>query len=410
MQASTRRRSLALWMASSVAGLSSSGLVSLAGVILTALSLVGGAVRAQTAAPLYPATVSQQQAVRVALNNNSLIVAAGHPDASYLAMAHDIAAALPRTGDVRLLPLAAAGGAENLRDLVFLRGVDLAIVPANVLTQTKTIEAQLGPGVTQRIAYVTHLYAEEVHLLVASSVGAIEGLRQRKVAVSPDDGNAQFTARDLFERLGIGAEIVRLRPAEAIDQVRSGTIAAALFVGGKPLQLPANLPKDGRLRLLNLPFPQGMEQGYIPATFRAEDYPTLIPPGLSVETVAVGAVLMANSARGYEESSRRLARFVPEFFAGIAELTLAGRHPKWRELNLAAPLPGWTRLPAAEEWLRNAREQQTAVLQKGFEKFLESTRAPGAPEIAPAERKKLFEEFVNWTRKSVGGAKEAERP
>ena len=348
--------------------------------------------------------------MRAALNNNSLLVASGHAEASALAMAEDIASILPSSGEVRLVPIASAGGVDNLRDLVFLRDVDLAIVPANLLAQTKLLEGQLGPGLAQRLAYVTHLYPEEVHLLAGSRVDSVDGLRGQRVGVARDDGNARFTARDLFERLGVAPDLVDVRPADALEQVRNGTLAAALLVGGKPLEIMAHLPKDGRLRLLHLPFPPGMEQAYIPASLRAEDYPALIPPGLSVETVAVSAILMANTGRGYEESARRLARFVPELFSGIAELSLARRHPKWRELNIAAPLPGWTRLPAAEEWLRAAREQQAAALQKGFDKFIDSMRSAGGRDIAPAERKKLLEEFVNWTRKSVGTTKVPGRP
>lgn len=321
-------------------------------------------------------------------------------------MAHDIAMALGKDAETRVLPIIASGGIENLRDLIFLRGVDMAIVPANALAQTKAIEALVGAGLPQRIAYITHLHGEELHLLVGSSVGALEGLRGRKVAVHLQDGNAQFTARDLFERLGVEIEIVRMRPAEAIEQARSGELAAVLLIGGKPLQHLAGLPKDGRLRFMSLPFTAAMEQGYSPAALRAEDYPTLIPPGVTVETVAVSAILMANNAKGYEDSSRRIAKFVPVFFGGVADLTLVGRHPKWKELNLSAPLPGWTRLPVAAEWLRNAKEQQKAALQREFDEFLRSTRQPGSPEITAAHRKKLFEEFVDWTRQSVGATKE----
>ena len=325
-------------------------------------------------------------------------------------MAHDMAAAMGNSTEIRLVPLAASGGVENLRDLVLLRGLDMAIVPANVLAQMKSAEALLGAGLRQRVAYVTQLYADEVHLLVGRGVSTIEGLKRSRIAVPPDDGTAEFTARDVLERLGIEMEIVRLHPTVAIEQIRSGELAAGLFVGAKPLQLVAHLPKDGRLRLMGLPYPKTMEEGYLPAAFRAEDYPALVPPGSTIETVATSAVLMANIARGYEESVRRVAKFVPLFFDSVAELTPLGQNPKWKELNLAAPLPGWTRHPAAEEWLNTAKEKQRAVLQKSFDDFLLATRPPGSPTLTPAERKKLFESFIDWTRQSVRAARGSERP
>ena len=122
--------------------------------------------------------------------------------------------------------------------------------------------------------------------------------------------------------------------------MRDGKIAAALLVGGKPLAQVSALPKDGSLRLLSLPFQALPGEGYVPAVFVPEDYPALIPPGAIVETVAVGAVLMAN--RRATRPARRIARHTPALLAAIGTLAVSQRHPKWREVNLGAVLPGWS--------------------------------------------------------------------
>ena len=303
--------------------------------------------------------------------------------------------------------IASAGGVENLRDLIFLRGADLAIVPANVLVKTKALENLLAQVSSNGSRMSAGFIQRKCISLWASGIATVEGLRGRKIAVPADDGTSEFTLRDLGERLGIEFEIRRGRAAEAIAGIRSGELAGALIVGGKSLQLIANLPRDGRLRLLGLSFSNALEEAYLPAVFRDEDYPNLIPTGQTVDTIAVSAVLMANTGKGYEEPTRRLAKFVPAFFDAVADLTLLGIRPKWREINLASPLPGWTRFPAAEEWLRNAQEQQRVALQKGFEEFLRSSRQPGSPELTSTQRRKMLEDFVEWTRKSIGAAREA---
>jgi TRAP-type uncharacterized transport system substrate-binding protein len=362
--------------------------------------------RAQTPAPPQPLSFAQQQALRTALNNTTLLVAAGQADGTHYAMARDIAEALGDSPDVRVLPVATAGGADSLRDLLFLRGVDLAIVPANVLSQSKVLDAHVGPGLPQRLAFISYLYAEDVHLLAGRDVARLDDLRRKQVAVPAGDSNALFTARDVFERLGIEVELVTLRGGDAIEQARSGAVAAVLLVGSRPLRALANLPKDGRLKFIDMPLPRAMEPTYAPAAISAEDYPNLIPPGLTASTISIGTVLLANAvARGNEDTARRTGRFVPAFFARVASLSLAGHNAKWREVNLAAQLPGWTRLPAADDWLRTAREQQKITLQKEFDEFLRSTR--GTAETTPAQRKKLFDDFVEWTRQSVGGRQEA---
>ena len=78
-------------------------------------------------------------------------------------------------------------------------------------------------------------------------------------------------------------------------------------------------------------------------------------------------------------------------------------------MNLAATLQGWSRFAVAEEWLAKAKEQQANSLQKRFEDFLRATRRPGSPDLSAAEQKRLFEDFVGWTRKSLGDAGQSVR-
>ena len=54
------------------------------------------------------------------------------------------------------------------------------------------------------------------------------------------------------------------------------------------------------------------------------------------------------------ERYRKVARFVRAFFDRLHDLQSPPYHPKWREINVAVPVPGWTRFAAAQEWIRKA--------------------------------------------------------
>ncbi len=218
----------------------------------------------------------------------------------------------------------------------------------------------------------------------------------------PEDGNAEFTVRDLLRRLHVDAEVVKVAAADAIDDVRSGALAALVLVGGKPLRFVAALPKDGSLRLLALPATQALGDGYSPSSLRADDYPALIPDEQTIETVSVGAVLVANNAAKSEESNGRIARFVPAFFGALSELAGPRWHPKWGEVNLAATLDKWPRFPAAKEWLDKTLREQTASVQRDFEEFLRVNSPAGSPALTFAARRQLFEEYLKWTRSATG--------
>ena len=119
----------------------------------------------------------------------------------------------------------------------------------------------------------------------------------------------------------------------------------------------------------------------------------------SFDTVAVGAVLIAFNWPKGTDRYRRIENFVEHFFPSLAQFQKPPRHPKWREANLAAVLPGWTRFPAAEDWLKRNRQIEqapTAAVRDEFAAFL-AVRGKGAAD-PPDERERLFQEFLKWSQ------------
>jgi hypothetical protein len=167
------------------------------------------------------------------------------------------------------------------------------------------------------------------------------------------------------------------------------------------LRFVAGLPKDDSLRLLPLPLTQALGDDYSPSSFRVEDYPALIAKEQTIDTVSVGAVLVANNTAKSEESNRRIARFVPAFFSVLSELASPRWHPKWGEVNLAATLGKWPRFPAAKEWLDKTLRERAAAVQKAFDAFL---RANSSPTLSPEVRRQLFEEYLKWSRSATGAS------
>jgi TRAP-type uncharacterized transport system substrate-binding protein len=293
--------------------------------------------------------------------------------------------------------VAGDGGRANLQDALFLRGIDMAIVPANVLAHAKARNT-FGGGLTQRLTYLTLLYGEEVHVIGGPGVNAIGDLGGKRVAVPAADGSAQFTAGEILQRLGLAVDSVPMAPADALEAVRTGGVAGAILVGGKPLDQVSALPKDGSVRLLSLPFAVMPEDAYAPAVLLPDDYPALVPPGAIVETVAVSAVLIAGKT---EEAHRRVSRHTPAVLEAIARLAISRRHPKWKDVNLGAVLPGWSRIESAEAWLRRASAQRRAALQEPAVPPPRAGSRIRSSDLDAARRKRLLDEFDDWARKSA---------
>jgi hypothetical protein len=141
-----------------------------------------------------------------------------------------------------------------------------------------------------------------------------------------------------------------------------------------------------------------LEQDYFPAKLTNDDYPNLIPKGSSVDTIAVGAVLVAFNWPRNTDRYRRVAAFVDAFFAKFSEFQKPARHSKWKESNLTSTLRGWKRFPAAEEWLARNSERQTVAGSVQVDPAIARTQAAKAAPNDPAEQERLFQQFMEWAK------------
>jgi hypothetical protein len=137
---------------------------------------------------------------------------------------------------------------------------------------------------------------------------------------------------------------------------------------------------------------------YVPSRITAADYPRLVAAEQSTDTIAVDTVMVATEVRNLSDRYRNIAEFVDALFTNFPGLLAPGHHPKWREVNLAAALPGWTRHPAARQWLnRNApvaSDTSPESVQALFSRFIEERRqSSGGIPMPDAEKNALFRQF-----------------
>jgi uncharacterized protein len=330
------------------------------------------------------------------INANTIAIVSGNPNATYMTIAYDMSAVLDDGDEFRILPVIGKGGGQNIKDVRFLKGVDLGITQSNLLPYFKKTN-EIGP-LDDKIVYIAKLFNEELHLIVRADGGiaALADLEGKKVNYSDAGSGTQLSTRDIFERLGIKPQEVNMGQADAFEALKKGEIAATILIAGKPAGAMAKLKTADGLRILPVAFDRPLQAEYLPATLTNEDYPGLIAAEQKIETVAVGAVLIAFNWPKGTDRYRRIQKFVDKFFPRLAEFQKAPRHPKWREANLAAVLPGWTRFAGAEEWLRN-RDKLAAGERDQFDKFLAGRREQ-AVSLSSAERDRLFQEFVQWSR------------
>jgi hypothetical protein len=151
-------------------------------------------------------------------------------------------------------------------------------------------------------------------------------------------------------------------------------------------------PKDQGFHFLPLEYSDKFADYYLPTTLTSDDYPNLIKPGEKIETIGVPVVLAVYNWPKGSDRLRRVERFIQYYFSRFETLKKPPYHPKWREINLSAKVPGWNRFWVAEEayakWNNTPPDAQP------------SSATLSAPAKDP-QSENLYQEFLAW-KKSRG--------
>jgi hypothetical protein len=121
-----------------------------------------------------------------------------------------------------------------------------------------------------------------------------------------------------------------------------------------------------------------------------------------LQPVVVLAVF--NWPRG-SDRFRKVERFVQYYFDRFDTLKKPPFHPQWKEINLAATVPGWKRYWYAEEMLKKRfsnqfpNSQLTAAATPAARADEEAVRAK-LKTMGTAEQQRLYDEFLQWKRQA----------
>jgi uncharacterized protein len=125
----------------------------------------------------------------------------------------------------------------------------------------------------------------------------------------------------------------------------------------------------------------------------------LIEPDRPVSTVAVGNVLAVYNWPAGTERYRKVTRFVQAFFYRPHDLQGPPYHAKWRAIDVTAPVLGWTRFAAAQDWIKKA-----GLDSNGPTRHARADEGGGKREavaMSPQERNALFTQFDAYRKRQT---------
>jgi hypothetical protein len=241
-------------------------------------------------------------------------------------------------------------------------------------------------------------------------------LKGKKVNFGLRNSGTYTTATAIFNALGVEPDVTTLPHLLALDKLRRGEISALVYVATEPSRMFQDIRPDENLHFL--PITGDLPPDYTATTITSDDYPELVSKDAPINTVAVGTVLVVYNWPANSERHQRVDRFVQAFFTHLNDIK--ARRPKWHDFDITASVAGWSRFPAAEQWLKKAGLTPAPDKATGhaqiplepeqredfFRDFAEYLGAPALGKAAaqeqvpldPKERATLFSEFAEYQR------------
>ncbi len=350
------------------------------------------AVPAQPSVPR-PANPLAEVIARDKLNAWTVGLAGGQLEGAPIRFATEIARVVDDGDNMHVLPIVTRGPAENVEALLYLRGVDAAIINTDALEEFKA----LVPNIDQRITYILNLFPSELHIFVRPEINSLDDLKGKKVNFNTPGTAAAYSGPLIFEKLHLDVQKTFIPHPMALEQMRSGQegMAAVVFITSKPIDAFARSKWDPGFKFL--PVEMSDYGFYLPSTLTSADYPQLIQSGHDVPTIAVPTVLAAYNWAPNTDRYNRVARLTNYLFDRLDRLHEPGFHPKWRDVNVGAQVPGMIRFPAAQDWLLRQQIKTQAEARAGNAKPDPVAAAPVAGGDT-TNQAQLYQEFLEWKK------------
>ncbi len=349
------------------------------------------------------AAATDENSIKLRMNQWTVGLAAGLPDGGFVRFASEMARTMDDGDNMRLIPMVTRGTTTNIADLLYLRGVDVAITYADAF-DFYSKQAGLS-NINDRVRYIMQFFISDIHIYARNEIKSLADLRGQKVAVGTSGVAAALTGPLIFKRLGIDIQPVPVGGPVALEQLHKGQVAAMVYVAAKPSELFTGMKPDPGFHFVPVPYTKEFADFYYPSAIKAEDYPTFLPAGTSVDTIAVPSVLAVYNWKPGTDRSDRVNRFVETLFNNFARLQKPPFHPKWKDISLAAAVPGWKRYPYADAMLQRLKEAtagaglnptggNSTVEYQRFQAFL---AAQGQVPESDAKKEELYREFREWS-------------
>lgn len=209
--------------------------------------------------------------------------------------------------------------------------------------------AQKGTGIFEGkpnipgLRMIANLYPESLHVVVkkGSGIKSIADLKGKRVALDEPGSGTLINARIVLAAYGVKEADIKpeyIKPNQASDKMKDGSLDAFFFTGGAPAGAIAELATSGSgIELLPIDGPQAEGLRMASPFFATDEIPADTYKGVAgVKTLAVGAQWVTSD----KADAETVYQITKALFSDATQKTLAAGHAKGKFINLKNAVQG----------------------------------------------------------------------
>jgi uncharacterized protein len=209
--------------------------------------------------------------------------------------------------------------------------------------------AQKGTGIFEGkpnipgLRMIANLYPESLHVVVkkGSGIKSIADLKGKRVALDEPGSGTLINARIVLAAYGVKEADIKpeyIKPNQASDKMKDGSLDAFFFTGGAPAGAIAELASSGSgIELLPIDGPQAEGLRMASPFFAVDEIPADTYKGVAgVKTLAVGAQWVTSD----KADAETVYQITKALFSDATQKTLAAGHAKGKFINLKNAVQG----------------------------------------------------------------------
>jgi len=265
-----------------------------------------------------PATLipNIEQAAKV---NNNTIGVVFSSESEFIEAVRDLDIEMEEHSDLRVVPILGRNNVQNVYDLLFLKGVDVALVRNDSIEFVK----RLGnfPTVRNVVNNLSAIHTDKYALVADKSITSMADLAGKKVAIGEFASAAYVAGTLMSDILNIDFEPVYLDTETSLERLASGDIAAMFMLvehmhhdddheGEHEDEMHDTFEKIDNIHVVEMPINDELLTVYSEDTLTYEDLPGLIAQGDEVRSYSVETVLAAYRWRKRNPRYAKTGRFL----------------------------------------------------------------------------------------------------